>query len=149
VWWFWAGYDRIYHDFLAGLDQVPAGSRVALGYSARSINIFRSPPPLAHFPNWAVARRDAFVPTLFTFRTQQPVAMKPEFRELADAAEPWVFWSAFIEGEPGAVRQAGKIIDRYDYIIFLAPSSFEVPPSPMLELRLRLPYVQIFALRKG
>jgi len=42
----------------------------------------------AHFPTLAIVRRDAFVPTLFAFPTQQPVALRPEYRALADRLAP-------------------------------------------------------------
>src|SRR6476620_2666377 len=42
----------------------------------------------AHLPSLAISRREAFVPTLFAYPVQQPVALRPSYAALADAATP-------------------------------------------------------------
>ena len=81
VWVHWERADAVYARLLPILDQVPEGGRLAVGYPPEAVD--SSAIPTAHLPTLAIARRDAFVPTLFAYRGQQPVALRPEAQRLA------------------------------------------------------------------
>jgi hypothetical protein len=117
----WYRGDAAYADDLAALSRtVPAGGRLAVAYPPVMVNVFRDQPPLVHLPTMAVIQRDAFVPTLFAYPTQQPVALLPAYRTLADAVSPEALWSAFAAGPAeGGNGAATAALCRYDAAVFL------------------------------
>jgi hypothetical protein len=130
----WHRSDVAYADNLAALSRtVPAGGRLAVAYPPVMVNVFRDQPPLVHLPTMAVIQRDAFVPTLFAYPTQQPVALLPAFRTLADAASPEALWSAFAAASPdGGDAAAAAALCRYDVAVFLDRQPVWVRPIEML-----------------
>jgi hypothetical protein len=123
----WLESDRLYAQLMPAFDKVPAGSRVAI---ANRLDALIFPPTtLVHFPAQAVIRRNAFVPTLFAYPTQQPIALRPDLAALADRLPPWRLWNAFVERtDPldGAERAA---LADYDFVIFLGRGPFALPKS--------------------
>ena len=121
--------DQIYPRLIALLDQVPRGGRLAVAFDSNAIG--PSGVPINHLPTLAVIRRDAFVPTLFTLDTQQPVSLTPAARALRDAADPGDLWAALMAGEAGdaAVRSA---LTGFDALVVLDARPFVVPATPLL-----------------
>jgi hypothetical protein len=118
----WHASDRLYAELLPALDEIPRGSRVAVAYPSEAIN--SEATPLTHFPVLAVLRRDAFVPTLFAAPTQQPVALLPPYREVADGLLPERLWSIFVAGGAPLERPERAVLAAYDYIVFLGRRPF-------------------------
>jgi hypothetical protein len=87
----WHDSDRIYASLLPALDAIPEGGRLAVASPPDGVHAMVT--PLDHFPTLAIIRRNAFVPTLFTFTAQQPIRLTPEFRRLARHLPPSVLWS--------------------------------------------------------
>jgi hypothetical protein len=87
----WHDSDRIYASLLPALDAIPEGGRLAFASPPDGVHAMVT--PLDHFPTLAIIRRNAFVPTLFTFTAQQPIRLTPEFRRLARHLPPSVLWS--------------------------------------------------------
>ena len=85
---------------------------------------------MLHFPLYAVIRREAFVPTLFAYPTQQPINMQPDWVDAEKALPPAVVWDRFVENG-AAIDQA--LLGRYDMVIFLDNRDVSVPPDPWLE----------------
>jgi hypothetical protein len=133
----WLESDRLYAQLLPALDLMPAGSRVAVANPPDAI-IF-PPPPLFHFPTLAVVRRDAFVPTLFAFPTQQPIALRPHFAVLASQLPPGRLWAAFVERTTLLASAERTAIAEYDFVIFEGRRPFEVQPSGELSLLFEVP----------
>jgi len=125
----WRDDDRLYASLMPGLDGIPAGSRVAVAYPPEALN--SDAAPLAHFPTLAIMRRDAFVPTLFALPTQQPVALRPEYRALADRLVPERLWAALVAAAPldGSERAA---LAAYDYIVCVGRHPFAAAAQPAL-----------------
>jgi hypothetical protein len=121
--------NEIYPRLIAILDQVPRGGRLAVAFGSNALG--PSGIPINHLPELAVIRRDAFVPTLSTFRTQQPVGLTPVARPLKDDAYPADLWAALMAGEAGdaEVRHA---LAGFDALVVLNPQPFVVPPTPLL-----------------
>lgn len=139
----WHGSDGDYRALLAGLDRLPAGSRLAVAYPDTAVNAVAT--PVVHLPVLAIARRDAFVPTLFAYPTQQPVALRPEWRALADTLSPGAVWAAFVEHRPldDAQRRA---LDRFDFVVLLDRKPFAVADATGLAPLFLAPRFQIYRL---
>jgi hypothetical protein len=122
--------NRIYPRLIAILDQVPRGGRLAVAFGSNEIG--PSGIPFNHLPTLAVVRRDAFVPTLFAYETQQPVILTPAARVLQEAADPRKLWAALMVGEAGdgTVRQA---LAGFDALVVLDAHPFMVPATPFLD----------------
>jgi hypothetical protein len=140
----WSASDRAYAPLLGAIDGLPSGSRLAVAYPPEALN--SQPIPLAHFPALAIARRDAFVPTLFTFKTQQPVALTPRYRALADALQPERLWSRFVDGGPPLSPAERAALAAYDYIAFAGRRPFAMPAAEPLVPVFAAPRFALFAL---
>ncbi|HEX4172550.1 MAG TPA: hypothetical protein VHY82_08735, partial [Acetobacteraceae bacterium] len=66
----------------------------------------------------AIIRRDAFVPTLHAFPTQQPIRLTPAARELADRLKPRDLW-LYLIGRGHEVDEAALAC--YEFVLFVAP----------------------------
>src|SRR5262249_25877817 len=139
----WQASDRAYAALLPAIDQLPEGSRLAVAYPSEAIN--SEATPLAHFPLLAVVQRDAFVPTLFAFPTQQPVALRPEARILAERLPPERLWSALAEGAPLNANERAALV-AYDHVIVVARRPFAVAAPAPLPLVFDQPRLQLFAV---
>jgi len=118
-----------YRSDLAILDRLPEGARVALAYPSHAIAI--DPAPKTHLPLLAVIRRDAFVPTLFAYKTQQPVLLTPLGETLAAEAEPSSLWRA-LQDESSSEAAVSGLRD-YDFLIALDRRPFRLPSIPELQ----------------
>ena len=96
----WLRADRVYSADLAGIDMLPRGAKLAVAYPASAVNF--APVPEVHLAVLAVARREAFVPTLFAYEGQQPIALEPPYDMLADAATPQDLWDVVVAGRDAA-----------------------------------------------
>jgi hypothetical protein len=74
-----------------------------------------------------VARREAFVPTLFANKGQQPIALKQPYDVLADAAKPPELWDVVLAG-----RNTPKVLQRYDFLAVTGGKPPILPPTPCL-----------------
>ena len=147
----WLAADPIYRAGLAALDRLPRGAKLALAYPSRVVNF--APAPELHLPSLAVARREAFVPTLFADPKQQPVVLREPYRQLAGRTVPQDLWSAFVDRDAGAAARAEPVLGQYDAVAFIDVRPFRVPPSPCLAPLSGSSGLQIFSLlpacRKG
>jgi hypothetical protein len=126
----WQASDRVYGPALAALDHLPEGSRLAVAYPVEALH--SQPTPLTHFPTLAVARRDAFVPTLFAFPTQQPITLRPGYRALADRLSPQRLWNAFAGDGPALDQSESDALGAYYHIVFVGRAPFVPPTTPTL-----------------
>ncbi len=142
----WEASDRAYARLLPALDGLPVGSRLAVAFDAGAIN--SQPTPLVHFPTLAIVRRDAFVPTLFAFPTQQPVALAPRWRALADRLPPERLWSAFVGGGPPLDAAERAALAQYDHVVFVGRTAFAVPAAAPLVPDFSAPRFALFAVAR-
>ena len=111
----WLRADRIYSADLAGIDMVPRRAKLAVAYPASAVNF--APVPEVHLAVLAVARREAFVPTLFANKGQQPIAPRPSFEVLADAATPQDLWDVIVVGRDAAkTARLPRVLEQYDFV---------------------------------
>lgn len=143
----WRDADPVYRTDLAGLDALPRGTRLAVAFPASAVN--STAVPLVHFATLAVARRGAFVPTLFALPGQQPVALRSPYAALAAAAPPALLWAGLVGEEPEARAAARQALAGYGYVAFTDRKKVRVPPERCLAPVFRGPRFQIFAIRHG
>ena len=129
VWVHWEQADAVYARLLPILDQVPKGGRLAVGYSSEAIG--STAIPTTHLPTLAIVRRDAFVPTLFAFRGQQPVALTPEAERLASLAPPNAVWRALMGEGPDRIAAVPGLRE-FDAVLLLDRRPFAMKPAPGL-----------------
>jgi len=141
----WQASDRVYAELLPALDEVPQGGRLAVAYPPQALN--SEPTPLAHFPTLAILRRDAFVPTLFAFPTQQPVQLQSRYRLLADRLPPERLWAAFMGGPPLDADER-KALSDYDDVVFVGRDAFAPPASITLVPVVAAPRFALFAVAR-
>ena len=142
----WLRADRIYSADLTGIDMLPRGAKLAVAYPAGAVNF--APIPEVHLPLLAVARREAFVPTLFAADGQQPVTLRPPHAALANAASPVNLWTAIHRYGDGAAGGAElrRTIQQYDYIAAVGDRAREAPVSGCLSPYFSRPNFEIFTV---
>lgn len=122
----WQHSEAVYGRLAAILRQIPEGARLAVAYPPEAIA--SEAIPKTHVPTLAIIERDAFVPTLFAYPSQQPVLFRPEYRELAARAPPDTLWQALLAVDGGA----STMLASYDDVVVLARRPFTLPPEPFL-----------------
>jgi hypothetical protein len=140
----WREADRTYLDDLAGIDELPKGSKLAI---AQPPNLFHVVPvPKVHLAILAVPRRAAFVPTIFAIAGQQPVVLKQTFAELAEAAQPQRLWSNLIGGHPADQEPLPAVLEQFDFIAFADNRPIRLPANRCLEPFFLRPTFQIYTI---
>ncbi len=124
---FWLKADRQYAALLPVFDLIAPGAAVAVAApdSAQAGGV-----PLLHFPTIAVIKRDAFAPSLFADRFQQPVRFTAFSQRLAAEAQPTPLWRSLSLG-------ASPNLAGYDDLMI-------IDPPPNLDLS-KLPGPVLFA----
>jgi hypothetical protein len=141
----WRQADRIYSADLAGIDALPRGAKLAVAMPAGLAHMM--PIPELHVPTLAIARREAFVPTLFADRGQQPIVLNPPYAALAEAALPPQIWAAFVDDDIAERRRLLPTLEHYGFVVFVDKHPLHVPPSRCLDPLFERPRFQIFAIR--
>jgi hypothetical protein len=88
------------------------------------------------------------VPTVFAYRTQQPLSLKPPYDALAGATSANWLWSAFVDNNPAARKAVAHVLHDYDFVVFADRDPFSVPPNACLEARRSTPRFQLFMVRR-
>jgi hypothetical protein len=108
----WQGDQAGYRADLAMFSHLPTGSRIAVAALPDTVNV--TAMPLRHLPVLAVATRQAFVPTLFAYPSQQPVLLRPPWDAVAAASDPAAIWIAAMNAK-GAI----PVLRAFDAVVFL------------------------------
>lgn len=143
----WIGYDRLYAPVVAALAALPPGSRLALASPPASVHVSGDGAPMTHLPDLAVVTADAFVPTLFAFPGQQPVALREPYGALASAASPDDFWALIAGGPADSRRRASTALPDYDFLIATAATPEKTGDDAGLVLHARFANAALFAVR--
>ncbi|HTZ38266.1 MAG TPA: hypothetical protein VMB84_19740, partial [Stellaceae bacterium] len=141
----WHEADRIYAADLAVIDALPEGATLAVAYPPRDVNA--SAISQLHVATLAAARRGAFVPTVFAYAGQQPLALRPPYDSLAAATSPDRLWAGFVGHDAAARRASLPVLLRYDFIVLADREPFAAPRDPCLEPRAATPRFQLFKIR--
>lgn len=140
----WQASGGLYVNLLAGIDTLPVGARVAVAFADTEVNVEAT--PLLHFPVLAVARRDAFVPTLFAYATQQPVAFTREYRAVADQLSADALWRFYVAGGAPLPPAVARSLAHCGYITFAGRQPFTLRPGSGLQPVFISPRFQIYRL---
>jgi hypothetical protein len=124
---FWLKADRQYAALLPVFDLIAPGAAIAI---AAPDSAHAGGVPLLHFPMIAVTERDAFAPTLFADRFQQPVQFTEASHRLAAEAPSGPLWRSISLG-------ASPNLAGYDDLMI-------IDPPPGLD-RSKLPGPVLFA----
>ncbi|HWD57263.1 MAG TPA: hypothetical protein VG308_03230 [Stellaceae bacterium] len=143
----WLEADRLYSADIAVIDALPQGARLAVAAPARDINA--GAIPQLHIATLAAARREAFVPTIFAYPTQQPLALRPPYGALAAKTSPAALWAGFVEGDAAARAKAAPVLRDYGFIVFADRDPFGPPHDPCLKPVQAVPRFQLFAIEPG
>jgi hypothetical protein len=140
----WRQADEIYSADLIGIDALPRGIKLAVAIPPNAINLISVPE--VHLPALAISRREAFVPTLFAYPGQQPIALQPSYAALIHAAAPQLFWAGLTGGDTTEITQLLPVLQQYDYVALTGGGPVDVPPNRCLAKFYRQPSFQIFAV---
>jgi hypothetical protein len=140
----WRAADRVYSADLAGVDALPLGSKLAIAHPADLFHVV--PIPEVHLAVLAISRREVFVPTLFAIEGQQPVALKPAFAALADAAQPEPLWASLMTVQAANPAPLPGMLGQFDFVAFIDKRPIRLPPHPCLAPIFVQPTFQIYAV---
>ncbi len=143
----WQASGRVYADILPGLDLLPEGGCLAVAYPGEDIHAEAT--PLVHLPVLAIARREAFVPSLFTYASQQPVAFTPDYRQLANHLSADLLWSHFVVGDRPLEGPEALALAKCGTIAFSGRRPFDLSVKTGLEPVFVSPRFQIYRLVPG
>jgi len=140
----WLKADRVYAADIAVIDSLPRSAKLAVAYPPDDVNA--SAIPELHVATLAVARREAFVPTLFAYPTQQPIALRPPYDAIAgETSSNWI-WDGFVDRNDQARTASAMALKDYDFVVFTDRQPFTVPPDKCLEPRAATPTFQLFKI---
>jgi hypothetical protein len=141
----WLRADRVYSADLAGLDMLPRGAKVAVAYPATAVNF--APIPELHLAVLAVARREAFVPTLFAYEGQQPIALRPPYAALANAATPPELWDLVRASHDTAETEGRRqALLQYDFVAVVGGRPQDVLQTGCLRSFVKQPNFEILTV---
>ena len=140
----WRAADRVYSADLVGIDALPQGSKLAIAHPADLFHVV--PIPEVHLAALAISRREVFVPTLFAIEGQQPVALKPAFAELADAAQPERLWAILMAAQADGRTPLPGMLEQFDFVAFIDKQPIRLPPHRCLAPVFVRPTFQISAI---
>jgi hypothetical protein len=140
----WRQAGEVYSADLIGIDALPRGVKLAVAIPADAIHLVRVPE--VHLPALAISRREAFVPTLFAYPGQQPIALRTSYAALADAAPPQAFWVGLTGGDNAEMTQLLPVLQQYDYVALTGGGPVDVPPNRCLAEFYWQPRFQIYAV---
>jgi hypothetical protein len=140
----WRAADRVYSVDLVGIDALPQGSKLAIAHPADLFHVVSIPE--VHLAVLAIARREGFVPTLFAVEGQQPVALKPAFAALADAAQPERLWASLMAVQAANRAPLPGMLEQFDFVAFIDKRPIRLPPHRCLAPVFAQPTFQIYAV---
>jgi hypothetical protein len=143
----WLDASSIYAADIAAIDTLPEGAKLAVAYPDRETNAGGIPE--LHVATLAAMRREAFVPTLFAYASQQPIALRPPYDALAGATSPNWIWGGFVEGNATEHAASAAVLKDYDYVVFASRDPFTVPANACLVPMQSPPRFRLFKLRQA
>jgi hypothetical protein len=143
----WLEADRVYRADIAAIDLLPEHAKLAVAFPPRDIHA--DAVPELHVAPLAAARREAFVPTVFAYASQQPLALRPPYDALAGATSPNWIWGGFVDGNAVQRAAAAAVLKDYDFVVFADRNPFKVPANACLVPLPSPPRFQLFKLRQG
>ena len=121
----WHVADRKYDEYLTAIDRVPDGATLFPTVVYPTQGHFPGAIPDFHVASWAVLKKSAFVPNIFAFPTQQPLAIRKPYRNLM--LSDWYF--------PRSEIPWDSILEQYQYVLLIRGKLLEHPvPSSLIPI---------------
>ena len=143
----WRAADRVYSADLAGIDGLPRGSKLAIAHPADLFHV--AAVPEVHVATLAIMRREAFVPSLFAIRGQQPLALRPAFEALAEAAQPQRLWTTLTGRAAASGERLPATLEPFDFVVLTDKHPIHLPANRCLAPFFLRPTFQIYAVGRG
>jgi hypothetical protein len=143
----WLEASRLYSADIAAIDLLPEHAKLAVAFPPSDIHA--EAIPQLHVATLAAVRRKAFVPTIFAYVSQQPLAVRPPYDALAGATSPNWIWGGFVEADAVQRAAAAAILKDYDFVVFADHNPFKAPANACLAPLPSPPRFQLFKLRQG
>jgi hypothetical protein len=140
----WHDSDRIYRADLVAIESLPVGAKLAVAFPHRAQDIGAAPE--TELPVLAIMQRDAFVPTLFAFPAQQPVAFTPDYAALAAETDPIALWRELVTQRGSAAVSLPTPLEHYQYLAVVDTAPFQLPENPCLKPIRPVASLQLFAI---
>ena len=124
----WQAANYLQDEYIHAFDKLPQGTKLLtlIGDKDKWENKYDF-WTMWNFPCWAIIKKSAFVPTLYTFPTQQPVSFTLPYRELANKTADWRFQD--MKSPPP------HIFNNFDYVLIeRTHPAFTLPSQPSLSL---------------
>lgn len=124
----WQAANHLQNEYFHAFDKLPQGAKLLtlIGDKDKWKNKYDF-WTMWNFPCWAIIKKSAFVPTLYTFPTQQPVSYTLPYREIANQTADWRFQNM--------MAQPPHIFNNFDYILIeRTHPAFILPSQPSLHL---------------
>ncbi|HEX7126854.1 MAG TPA: hypothetical protein VF406_13940 [Thermodesulfobacteriota bacterium] len=126
----WRGFARTYATYFRAIEALPVGAKLMMVYARDGWTDVMT-PPVQNVWCMAVIERSAFVPFLFARPSQQPLALTPRYRALAQATPDSLYLRDALEalppGDEGPFRR--DLLARYDFLAVDRERAFPRPPS--------------------
>lgn len=143
----WLEANRAYSADIAAIDLLPEHAKLAVAYPPRDVHA--EAIPQLHVATLAAARREAFVPTVFAYASQQPLTLRPPYNALAGATSANWIWDGLVEGDTTQREAAAAVLKEYDFVVFTDRAPFKAPADACLAPLPSPPRFQLFRLRQG
>jgi len=118
----WQFADRTYDEYLAALDRLPEGATLFPAVVYPSFGYFPGAVPDFHIASWAVLKKSAFVSSVFAFPTQQPLALRPPYRD-------FILDGFFL---PRSQIPWNTLFEQYDYLLVVREQLLAQPVPAQL-----------------
>lgn len=140
----WLTASRRYSADIAAIDRLPEGAKLAVAYPPRDVNA--EPIPELHVATLAAAQRGAFVPTIFAYPSQQPLALRPPYAALAGVTSPNWIWDGYAGGDAAPRAAAAAVLKDYDFVVFVDRDPVTMPANACLAPLPSPPRFRLFRL---
>ncbi len=147
----WRNDNIVYAEIDKGMENLPPGKRIAIGYPVSVFDNSSQAAMAAYtLPVWNVARHGGFPQPVFTIPTQQPLVMRPHYRQLADSAPQGEVWTHLAGPNAGGTSSRRRALlngpwKEYDgFIIVMPASTLKADPNGQLKLVYRVCRVAIY-----
>lgn len=125
----WKAANHLQDEYIHAFDKLPQGAKLLtlIGDKNKWENKYDF-WTMWNFPCWAIIKKSAFVPTLYTFHTQQPISYTLPYRELANQAVDWRIQD--MQGLPP------PLFNNFDYVLLIERTqpAFTLLSQPNLRL---------------
>jgi hypothetical protein len=130
----WSSASSVFGENLAVIDQIPRGAKVAAAVGELNFPQLNN-PPLGHFPNMAVVRRQVLINSLFAYDGLQPLGVKPEYQSLVPAGVYSQLYEVDVSKAPltATANPFERIpLGGYDFLLMVNRQYFRYPVPRML-----------------